>query len=195
MLFRSPKRNGNVRMPASLRGGIALNEGFKQTIYVKLSDLGTNTINVNELLSDIPNRTVVITKFVVELKPEVTGTENVPGLFVQLQLGTALSNGPAATQPYKMLSAVNPVVLELDLKRMARIAPGILQPLTTNNNLGCLIINKVPQPASREISARITTFAHVLPDPNLSLVSLVQNPSPVMVSLVTDEDITSLKEP
>ena len=188
-----PRRNGQVRMPASLRGGIALNEGFKQTIYVKLNDLGTNTINVNELLSDIPNRTVVITKFVVELKPEITGTDNVAGLFVQLQLGTALSNGPAAAQPFKMLSTVNPVVLELDLKRMARIAPSILAPLTTNNNLGCLIINKVPQPASREISARITTFAHVLPDPNLNLVSLANSPSPGMLVLPVDEpeDITS----
>ena len=188
-----PRRNGQVRMPASLRGGIALNEGFKQTIYVKLSDLGTNTINVNELLSDIPNRTVVITKFVVELKPEITGTDNVAGLFVQLQLGTALSNGPAAAQPFKMLSTVNPVVLELDLKRMARIAPSILAPLTTNNNLGCLIINKVPQPASREISARITTFAHVLPDPNLNLVSLANSPSPGMLVLPVDEpeDVTS----
>ena len=187
-----PRRNGQVRMPASLRGGIALNEGFKQTIYVKLNDLGTNTINVNELLSDIPNRTVVITKFVVELKPEITGTDNVAGLFVQLQLGTALSNGPAAAQPFKMLSTVNPVVLELDLKRMARIAPSILAPLTTNNNLGCLIINKVPQPASREISARITTFAHVLPDPNLNLVSLANSPSPGMLVLPVDEpeDIT-----
>ena len=188
-----PRRNGQVRMPASLRGGIALNEGFKQTIYVKLNDLGTNTINVNELLSDIPNRTVVITKFVVELKPEITGTDNVAGLFVQLQLGTALSNGPAAAQPFKMLSTVNPVVLELDLKRMARIAPSILAPLTTNNNLGCLIINKVPQPASREISARITTFAHVLPDPNLNLVSLANSPSPGMLVLPVDEpeDVTS----
>ena len=175
-----PRRNGKVRGASAFRQGLALNQCYKQTIASQIATFSTNLYNCSELLSDMTGRTVVVNKIMVELLPDTIANSATASqaFMAQLQLTTALTGDPATVvpvAPFKMLSNINPTIFTIDCKQLAKVCPRILAPIRVASTENLLIIQLNTVPNERLITARITTFATVLPDTLTSLVIPVSN--------------------
>ena len=123
----------------------------------------TFSFNAANLFRSLNSRTIVPKRFRIEVIPEVvTATPDNTAIVFWNPGFTGVTQ--VASGPYKILSKVNPTQLDLDVTKLARVAPAVMRPITSDST--DLIVNlrfAVAPAVGEDYRVRITSWCHVLP--------------------------------
>ncbi len=164
-------RNGTRRSTQTTQGSYGP-KPFVDTVNLLMGESAgtTEVYSYNSLLPSLVGRTVVMKKMVVEYLPllSVTGVPYTSNVFFNFG-GTG--DRLLASGPFKILSNVNPTRFVVDVSRLARTAPAVLEPFSSDSTQPVLSLRfGIAPTASQEIRVRITSTCDVYPQESFELV-------------------------
>lgn len=158
------------------RPGSAVGMRFTDTVELLSSASGTGFfLSIAELLPSLQsgtNRNFVFSAFRVELLP--ANDVNSPARIAQVRFRSNAMNEFVAMNPYKVLSRVNPSMVNYSVDRLARYCPTAKTVHSTTDTT--LIFNLGFANENREaVVVRVTTVIKLFPQTNTNTFNLVGN--------------------
>ena len=173
MLFRSQTHitmaNGNLRPRGTTQRKVRPLP-FRDTVVTTLNT-PSSEFDLNSLLPSLGSRTCVVDKIFVEVLPTIL-SDSAPLLVNSFLIPQDDTNAIVSTGTYKVVSAVNPTNLVIDVRALRDVAPSLLNPRDSAQNIPMLriILDGLSTIDPQLVRARITTHISVFPQENLEQI-------------------------
>lgn len=160
MKKRSGKRISGYSQPSSLSGF-----RYQDTVTATLTGTGsaeTFVFSAQQLLPGLNDRTVVFKKIMIQIIPQSQGQNDNTVLAYWVPVN---SNGVITpTAPFRLISAVNPTYIGVNVDKLKRLSPGVVITMSTESTAQVLGIRfGIPPLADTDYVVRITSIIHVFP--------------------------------
>ena len=112
--------------------------------------------------SSTASRLIILEKVIFEMMPNNASDQ----VLAQVQTGQSVSTTGTASEPFRLASSINPTRFVLDLIKLSKYCPQVLN-ATTVGNFAAARIQFYTDAANLEVYGRITTVVRVLPQKSL----------------------------